>query len=122
MVHGLLSSQVGAVPGWHPVVGLQVSTPLQALPSLQLTAAPVHTPPAVQASVLPGPVQALLSLHGVLGATGVFEHRLLAQLSVVHGLLSLHGSGVTRCDRCHTPHAAYHNCDERLLIQVLAIG
>ena len=86
------------MPATHPVAGLQVSMPLQALPSLQLIAGPLQTPP-VQMSVFPGPVQALLSLHGVLSATGVFEQVLFAQLSVVHVLLSLQGSGFTTAQR-----------------------
>ena len=94
-VHGLLSSQVGGVPATHPVVGLQVSMPLQALPSLQLTAVPVQIPP-VQASPV---VHMLLSLHGVPFRTGVFEHVLFAQLSVVQVLLSLQGSGFTTAQR-----------------------
>ena len=94
-VHGLLSSQVRGVPAAHPVVGLQVSMPLQALPSLQLTAAPVQIPP-VQASPV---VHMLLSLHGVPFRTGVFEHVLFAQLSVVQVLLSLQGSGFTTAQR-----------------------
>jgi hypothetical protein len=94
-VHGLLSSQVGGVPATHPVAGLQVSMPLQALPSLQLTAVPVQIPP-VQASPV---VHMLLSLHGVPFRTGVFEHVLFAQLSVVQVLLSLQGSGFTTAQR-----------------------
>jgi hypothetical protein len=100
-VHGLLSSQLSGVPATHPVVGLHVSMPLQALPSLQLIAGPLQTPPVQMSPVPPGPVPVhmLLSLHGVLFATGVFEHRLFAQLSVVHGLLSLQGSGFTTSQR-----------------------
>src|SRR6185369_272649 len=60
-VQGLLSSQIGAGAVWHwPVAGLQVSTPLQALPSLQTIGMPGWQLPATQASV---PLHELPSLH-----------------------------------------------------------
>jgi hypothetical protein len=115
-VHGLLSSQFNApVPGWQlppaqtspvvqklpsshaavlfvktqPVAGLQLSV-VQALLSLQTTAEPgTHTPPP---HVSPK-VQAFPSLHGfVLFVKTQPEAGL--QLSSVHGLLSLHTTGV----------------------------
>src|SRR5262249_40078840 len=45
VVQGLLSSQLGGVPGRHePSAGLQVSVPLQGLPSSHCTGRPAHAP------------------------------------------------------------------------------
>jgi hypothetical protein len=76
-VHALPSAQSlpleqGRQPaiGWllHPVLGLQVSV-VQALPSLQISAAPAAQVPAWQVSA---PLQRLLSAHGVPLAAGGF--------------------------------------------------
>jgi len=90
VVHTSLSLQFGGVPATHPLAGSHVSTPLQTLLSLQVTAGPAQTP-AVQVSPVPPrpvPVHMLPSLHAAPSGSGMFEHALLAQLSVVHGLLS----------------------------------
>jgi hypothetical protein len=82
-VHGSLSSQLsGDEAGWQPVKELQVSMPLQALPSWQLTGTWEILPVAgLQESV----VQALLSLTFF----GIFLQPVEGwQLSVVHLLLS----------------------------------
>src|SRR5262249_37710595 len=61
-VHGLASLQTGGVPGWQvPLDGLQVSRPLQALPSLHTIGVP-GTHPTAGAHVST-PLQGLPSLQ-----------------------------------------------------------
>jgi hypothetical protein len=119
VVQGLLSLQLGAVPGvqvpawhvsaplqtvvsaqlvpfatltcWQPVTGSQLSV-VQTFESLQLRAVPaVHTPPW-QVSA---PLQMLVSAHEVPFKRGVFwQPKLGSQLSDVHTFESLQLSGV----------------------------
>jgi hypothetical protein len=92
-VQTLPSSQSGAVPGWH-VPPPQTSTPLQALPSLQLVPlarSPCWQMPAEQTSV----VHALPSLQSAVvvqpvqpGMASCWQPATGSQLSVVHALPS----------------------------------
>jgi hypothetical protein len=125
-VHGLLSLQLGAMPPTQPPTPLQVSTPLQALPSEHSVpmARLVNTQPLAELQL--SAVQALPSLHtrGVPAwqlplaaqislplqaspseqerpATPVWTHPVAAtQLSSVQTLLSLQTTGVAPA---HTP-------------------
>jgi hypothetical protein len=75
----------------HPLDGLQASV-VQTFASLQSSGVPAVQVPATQVSA---PLQALPSEHDVPFVTGVAVHPVAAlQPSVVHGLPSLHVSGV----------------------------
>jgi predicted membrane protein len=130
-VQGLLSLHVRAAPAAHAPVALQVSAPLQALPSEHAVPAvagvleqPVvaphastvqglpssheravpaaHAPVALQVSA---PLQALPSEHAVPAVAGVVAHPVAgSHASTVQGLLSLHESAVPAA---HAP-AALH--------------
>jgi hypothetical protein len=96
--HGVAS---GAVLCPQPVVGSQVSV-VQGFPSLQLSAVPAMQTPARHVSV---PSQTFPLLQSVPSATAVYWHpEPETQVSVVHGLLSLHG----------VPDAGTHNPDRHV--------
>jgi hypothetical protein len=85
LVHGLPSSQLVGVPGWHEPP-LQTSPVVQAFPSLHGAVLFVWTQP-------PSCGLQLSSVHGLLSSqlTGVPAQTPLEQTSpVVHGLPSLH--------------------------------
>jgi hypothetical protein len=64
-VQMLLSSQFGGVPAMQlPSTGLQVPTPLQALPSSQLTGVPVQVPAAQVSPVVQSDPSSQLSVFG----------------------------------------------------------
>src|SRR5437773_1730225 len=79
------------MPGTQPVAGLQVSVPLQALPSSQTSGVPdTHVP--VAESQVSVPLQALPSSQ-TTGACAHSKFVVSSHESSVQGLLSLHDAG-----------------------------
>src|SRR5262249_55554478 len=108
-VHVLPSSTVGGVPAMQLPKPLQVSSPLQTVPSAHDVPAVAFSPgwQAPAPSQVSAPLQRLPSSHDVPLGAGSFEQNpvepRLTQASTVHALLSLHGGGTAGVWAANTP-------------------